>query len=65
MAAVITPGGQSGTVTMYCRKENYMSHYVAVSVLLNEFKAYNQLLVAKETLQSICKHGEEEYHIRH
>ena len=46
--------GQSGTVIMCCREENYSSHYVAVYVLLDKFKEYGPLVVVKGTPQIIC-----------
>ena len=37
--------GQSGTVVMCCMEGNHRSHYVAVYVLLDEFKAHGPLVV--------------------
>ena len=48
---------RSGTVVMCCREENHSSHYVAVYVLLDKFKAYDLLVVVKGTLRSMCKYG--------
>ena len=50
---------------MCCREENHSSHYVAVYVLLDKFKAYDLLVVVKGTLRSMCKYGEEEQNTRH
>ena len=57
--------GRSGTVVMCCREGNHRSHYVAVYVILDEFKAYGPSVVVKGTPQSMCKCREEEQHIRH
>jgi hypothetical protein len=56
---------RNGTVVISCRVENQWSHYVAVYMLLDNFKAYVPLMVVKGDPQSICKYGEEAHHIKH
>ena len=50
--------GYSGTVVRCKREWNRVSHIVTVYVLLDEFKAYNPLVVVKGTPRNLCCCGE-------
>ena len=50
----------SGTIVMCHRERNDHSHLVAVYVLLDEYKAYDPLIVAKGTPRNVCLCGDNE-----
>ena len=56
--------GRSNTVVMCSRETNYRSYYVAIYVLLDEFKSCVPMIVVKGTPNSICVYGEDVQQIR-